>query len=145
MALLDYEQSAMARNFLLNIKLMIFASGCPRKWSDGTPYTYENWYGSDPNTYYYECTEFWTSSTYNGKWMDYTCNGAVNAFCQFYPKLTEKPGQAKPDLPPRGGCKEGWWPFAGYCYKIVGYSGNIWDKTWDWTSHFKKFIINNLI
>ena len=78
----------------------------------------------------------WVSTFYNGQWMDYTCNGLINAFCQFYPK--GKPEEPKPILPSQGGCKEGWWPFAGYCYKIIGYTGNIWDS-----SDFKQYVAAN--
>ena len=68
---------------------------CPFYWTDHQPTQYTNWYGSDPNTYYYECTEMYITTTYNGQWLDYTCNGAINAFCQFYPKLQNPPVQPK--------------------------------------------------
>lgn len=31
-------------------------------------------------------------------------------------------------MPTKAGCKEGWWPYAGYCYKLMGYAENIWNK-----------------
>ena len=126
---------------------------CPFYWTDSQPTQYTNWYGSDPNTYYYECTEMYITTTYNGKWLDYTCNGAINAFCQFYPRLQQPPvvpqvkstsakGQNlifnianvfylklfQVTLPPMGGCKDGWWPFAGYCYKPIGFTGQFWEQ-----------------
>ena len=41
------------------IGLRNICNGCPRKWPDGSPVVFENWYGSDPNTWYYECTEIY--------------------------------------------------------------------------------------
>ena len=42
-----------------------------------------------------------------------------NAVCQFYPNVPERKTE-KLVLPNKGGCKEGWWKFAGYCYKEFG-------------------------
>ena len=42
--------------------------------------------------------------------------------CQFFPD-GEPPVKQKPTLPDKGGCMDGWWPYAGYCYKKFGYVG----------------------
>jgi hypothetical protein len=94
---------------------------CNFFWEDLEPITYTNWYGSEPNTYYYDCAHLRFDDTYNGQWIDMTCTGTYHGICQFFP--TGQPKIEPVTLPPKGGCKEGWWKFAGYCYKAFGYKG----------------------
>ena len=35
---------------------------CTFHWTDNEPFTYANWYGSEPNTYYYDCAHIRTLS-----------------------------------------------------------------------------------
>ena len=85
------------------IGLRSICNGCPRKWPDGSPYIFEYWYGSDPNTYYYECTYLYGPNPYNGKWMDYPCSNSINAMCQFYPKGRAEPPKVELPAKPRVG------------------------------------------
>ena len=65
-------------------------------------------------------------STAMGQWTDYACVNNFAAMCQFFP--LGEPKVPVPLLPRKAGCKEGWWPFAGYCYKLYGFSSNIWNS-----------------
>jgi len=58
--------------------------------------------------------------------MDWFCAAPSNGFCHFYPNGQPKP--PKPVLPAKGGCKPGWWPYAGYCYLLKGFNENIWNQ-----------------
>ena len=39
----------------------------------------------------------------------------------FY-KSGKTPQKEEPIIPPKGGCKPGWWAYGGYCYKDFGFS-----------------------
>ena len=78
-------------------------------------------YGTEPNTYYYECTHIRTTGTYAMQWIDMSCSSSYPAICQFFPS-GQNPIPPKPILPNKGGCKPGWWKYGGYCYKDFGFS-----------------------
>ena len=114
--------------------ISFFTVGCPYHWVDSTPEIYVNWAVNRPSSSIYnDCVELWLSGSYNGQWLDYGCTTSSNGFCQFYPKNV--PETPKPVLPNKAGCKTGWWPFAGHCYKLIGYDSSIWDK-----SQFKNYM-----
>ena len=94
---------------------------CPFKWHDNEPVTFTNWYGNEPNSVYYDCTHIRTTGTYDKQWIDMSCSGAYPAVCQFF-KSGHSPIPPKPTLPARGGCKEHWWKYGGYCYRDFGHS-----------------------
>ena len=87
---------------------------------------YENWFLPNPDEPFFECTELWAGYGYTGQWMDWLCAFDGPAFCQFYPN--GRPEPEKPVLPAKAGCKPGWWPYAGYCYLLMGYTENIWNQ-----------------
>ena len=100
---------------------------CSWYWEEAHPVTYTNWYGSEPNTWYYECGSMRFAPPYDGKWIDMTCSGTYHGVCQFYMNGTPKPDP--PVLPPKAGCKSGWWSYGGYCYKDFGYKANADDSS----------------
>ena len=48
------------------------------------------------------------------------CYTWFHAICMFY-KSGNIPMKEEPVLPSKGGCKLGWWSYAGYCYKDFGF------------------------
>ena len=48
-----------------------------------------------------------------------SCSSTYHAVCMFY-KSGKTPEKEEPIIPPKGGCKPGWWAYAGYCYKDFG-------------------------
>ena len=63
---------------------------------------------------------FRTHPTYNGQWIDMVCYTWFHAVCMFY-KSGNIPMKEEPVLSQKGGCKLGWWSYAGYCYKDFGF------------------------
>ena len=49
-----------------------------------------------------------------------SCSSTYHGVCQFY-KSGISPTPKAPTLPKAGGCKPGWWKYAGYCYRSFGY------------------------
>jgi len=64
----------------------------------------------------------------------------LNLLCLKFLRFFEEIGVHNPNtlIPAKAGCKEGWWPYAGYCYKIIGFTGSIWDD-----SEFKQYASAN--
>ena len=62
------------------------------------------------------------NAAYNGTWIDMTCTGTYQDLCQFEPD-GKQPYDPEPinGLPTKGGCKPGWYPYGGYCYKFDGF------------------------
>lgn len=113
---------------------------CSFYWEDLEPVTFSNWYGSEPNTYYYDCTHIRTTSPYFGQWIDMSCSSFYHGVCQFF-----KDGEPKYEdvtLPARGGCKAGWWKFGGYCYLDFGYKVNPGDSSLN-TDNFDTYLNAN--
>ena len=107
---------------------------CSWHWTDNEPMTFVNWYGTEPNTYYYDCSHIRTTSPYFGQWIDMSCSSTYHGVCSFY-KSGKSPQPMQPVLPKSGGCKQGWWKYAGYCYKSFGYdSGFDTDKHQTYTA-----------
>jgi len=94
-------------------------NGCSFYWEDLEPVTFTAWYGTEPNTYYYDCTHIRTTSPYFGQWIDMSCSSFYHGVCQFFNDGVPK--FEKPTLPAKGGCKPGWWKFGGYCYADFGH------------------------
>ena len=110
---------------------------CSWHWVNNEPVTYTNWWGTEPNTYYYECASIRASGSYDYQWLDSSCSGSYPAFCQFF-KSGVSPLPEKPKLPPKGGCKQGWWKYGGYCYKDFGFTYDVAD-----TSSYKTYTMAN--
>ena len=76
-------------------------------------------------------------SPYFGKWIDMSCSSTYHAVCMFY-KSGKTPEKEQPIIPPKGGCKPGWWAYAGYCYKDFGF-----DSGFDTLGHMSYTQGNN--
>ena len=61
-------------------------------------------------------------SPYFGQWTDEYCASFNHGVCQFFPNGEPKIEEVV--LPPKSGCKPGWWKFGGYCYLDFGYMDN---------------------
>ena len=61
-------------------------------------------------------------SPYFGQWIDMSCSSFYHGICQFFPNGEPKIEEVV--LPPKSGCKPGWWKFGGYCYLDFGYMDN---------------------
>ena len=49
------------------------------------PVQFVNWYGTEPNTYQYDCTHIRTVTPYNGEWIDMHCESTYDG--QFFKSL----------------------------------------------------------
>ena len=53
---------------------------CGFYWEDGDPLIFSNWYGSNPNDYYYDCVS--PRPAYNnGQWIDMACTSLYFGIC----------------------------------------------------------------
>ena len=52
---------------------------CSWHWVDNEPLIYTNWWGTEPNTWQYECAHIRTTGSYDGAWIDMTCQGSYHA------------------------------------------------------------------
>ena len=111
---------------------------CSWGWVSNEPLTYTNWWQTEPNTYYYECAHIRASGSYDYQWLDMTCSGSYPAFCQFFNSGVNPGVPEKPKLPNKGGCRQGWWKYGGYCYKDFGFDASVSD-----TSSQKTYIAAN--
>ena len=115
-------------SFEINIGLRKSCQDCNWHWMDGRPYTYNKWHFTEPSTPFYECA--WARVTLPdfGTWYAKSCSTAYPGYCEYYPN--GKPPQFTTDItmPSQGGCKPGWWRYAGYCYKLMGYNSNVENR-----------------
>ncbi|XP_078493515.1 uncharacterized protein LOC100176392 isoform X1 [Ciona intestinalis] len=100
----------------------------PYIWIDGTPLTFENWIGGQPNDNNGKelCVLMYT---YAGLWSDDNC-GLPNGFiCQ--KRTTATPGMPAPTPVVPGGCPAGWTTYGSKCYLEVGLTDNSLRKNWN--------------
>uniref|UniRef100_H2XKA0 C-type lectin domain-containing protein n=1 Tax=Ciona intestinalis TaxID=7719 RepID=H2XKA0_CIOIN len=100
----------------------------PYVWIDGTPLTFENWIGGQPNDNNGKelCVLMYT---YAGLWSDDNC-GLPNGFiCQ--KRTTATPGMPAPTPVVPGGCPAGWTTYGSKCYLEVGLTDNSLRKNWN--------------
>ena len=102
---------------------------CGWHWHSDEPLTYTNWYGTEPNSDYLDCAHIRASSSYDYQWIDTSCAGSYPAFCQFFKSGVDPGVPQKPKLPNKGGCRQGWWKYGGYCYKDFGFDTSVSETT----------------
>ena len=102
---------------------------CSWHWHSNEPFTYANWWGTEPNTYYYDCASIRASGSYDYEWLDSSCSASYPAICQFFQSGLIPGTPEKPKLPQKGGCKAGWWKYGGYCYKDFGFDSSVSDTS----------------
>ncbi|XP_041458281.1 macrophage mannose receptor 1-like isoform X1 [Lytechinus variegatus] len=94
------------------------------RWSDGSPYTYENWDRGEPNNHNGEelCGEIYRYNglQQNGVWNDAACGVNTPFICK---KMEESvnPITRAPTEAPVGGCSDGYFKYFNRCYRMGGY------------------------
>lgn len=76
-------------------------------------------YTGEPSPTYNECGWVRVTLPHFGRWYAYPCSNAYPGYCEYYPEGKPPTFEADIVMPSGGSCKEGWWRFAGYCYKVV--------------------------
>ena len=103
---------------------------CSWHWVDNEPLIYTNWWGTEPNTWMYECAHirfhyqydklylqyvFRTTGSYDGAWIDMTCTGSYHAGKLFI-ILPSKLGYFLQDFLPFSGQNSDISPGHSQCY-----------------------------
>ena len=81
------EENSQTQNHYLNVTAGMYpyafiglrksCRDCPFIWDDGQPMTFSNWYGTEPNTWNFDCAWMRMASPYNGMWEDWSCTRCV--------------------------------------------------------------------
>ena len=76
-------------------------------------------YTGEPSPTYNECGWVRVTLPHFGRWYAYPCSNSYPGYCEYYPEGKPPSFEADIVMPSGGSCKEGWWRFAGYCYKVM--------------------------
>jgi len=93
-------------------------SDCTWHWQDGQPLAFNNWYTGQPSPTSNECGWARVTLPHFGQWYAYSCSSSYPGYCEYYPLGLPPVFSRDISMPTGGSCKEGWWRFAGYCYKV---------------------------